>query len=1035
MWTTLRGPSHGGQRQFHRHCSMMWSSLVDTDGVRKTAEAVPPPPPPPPAGHELADDPAADLDRRTDAAQAHDDGFAVPGAAGASETEYVYEAAFEEASEGGEEGEGARLLRDLRAFKSEYTKQHGNVQNHIGLLDSKITSATERIELSINDMIQHFEDFYMSHEASNSSTPTTRSRSKSRVAFEVIKAKKRRKLIFSEYLEARFNPNNPHRAHRQSMIEALNPVIGAEDLKPLDGCSEATRNLLATALKGCCLLRHSPEQELQQVMWQMTPLDVEQDETVVCEGALCVIEHGMLSVATTEDPTDTERADGDAQNMLRAGDSFGDLGLFLGGAFSWTVFALEDTRLWLLKHRSYRSFLIKEAFDNRNKLILFLRRVPMLEPLGHEAIHNLAEALTNRTYLEGEVIIKQGDNPENFYLILSGTVKCTKTNDKDDEEVFLCNLGKSDFFGELALLNDNPRAASVTATADVDCLVLAKADFHEIIGSLKEVLEERSKMRLFQHSLTALKGATDFRLQEMVSVSKDVVATKDQVVMQQGDASKAFFLIRNGTLKVSQWSKTLKSHVTLGALHTGRYFGEQGLLNPDGVSSATVTVTSDTAELLEMQAGDFKRLMQPFFEAQYETHGIDRYDGRGMNALSIGSGVELWPDGEPNRSGAGGGAPGISGEQSAAEQQLPPPVPGMVDRPVPSLARNEFEIISSIRRGTFGMVCLAQTMQHQDVVDYQLQCFEKATLTVMEQRHLAQREKAALTRVRHAYIQSMFFTAADRNQLFILKENLHSPCVDAWSVLYLEGCDPMTPLVPRNDHGGLATNIVTQWCTMIVSAIEHLHKHHVLYRGLRPESVMVTWEGKIKLTDFTLSKVLTKQATEDDPETIDETFTLCGTPEYLAPEQILSHGHGLSVDYWCFGVLIYELMNGSPPFFSDRLTGDDGVLTRILQCQRYLKFPLGFEAHARSIIRKLMQPTPGLRLGALKSGVKDIKEHMFFALHGSTDWEPIDEGQMSAIYRPSEEMEELFVDSLGEFDEAVPQYQSLSSNETVFANF
>lgn len=85
-------------------------------------------------------------------------------------------------------------------------------------------------------------------------------------------------------------------------------------------------------------------------------------------------------------------------------------------------------------------------------------------------------------------------------------------------------------------------------------------------------------------------------------------------------------------------------------------------------------------------------------------------------------------------------------------------------------------------------------------------------------------------------------------------------------------------------------------------ALEHLHKHNIVYRDLKPENILMDAEGHIKLTDFGLAKVLTNHD--------DRTHTFCGTPEYLAPEVLLQKGHGKPVDWWSFGTTVYEMIVG-----------------------------------------------------------------------------------------------------------------------------
>jgi serine/threonine protein kinase len=92
----------------------------------------------------------------------------------------------------------------------------------------------------------------------------------------------------------------------------------------------------------------------------------------------------------------------------------------------------------------------------------------------------------------------------------------------------------------------------------------------------------------------------------------------------------------------------------------------------------------------------------------------------------------------------------------------------------------------------------------------------------------------------------------------------------------------------------------------VILALNYLHSMGIIYRDLKPENVLLDEEGHIKLTDFGLSKKFFPE------ENI--TYSMCGTPEYLAPEILKASGHTQAADYWSFGILIYEMLNGSPPF-------------------------------------------------------------------------------------------------------------------------
>jgi protein kinase A len=154
----------------------------------------------------------------------------------------------------------------------------------------------------------------------------------------------------------------------------------------------------------------------------------------------------------------------------------------------------------------------------------------------------------------------------------------------------------------------------------------------------------------------------------------------------------------------------------------------------------------------------------------------------------------------------------------------------------------------------------------------------------------------------------------------------------------------------------------------ITLAIAYLHEQNVIYRDLKLENLMLDRHGHIKITDFGFAKKV--------PE---RTFTLCGTPEYLAPEIIQSKGHGKAVDWWALGILIYEMLVGYPPFFDE---SPFRIYEKILEGK--IVFPKWVDARAKDLIKGLLTTDHTKRLGTLKRGVADIKGHKWFA---GVDWD------------------------------------------------
>ena len=142
-------------------------------------------------------------------------------------------------------------------------------------------------------------------------------------------------------------------------------------------------------------------------------------------------------------------------------------------------------------------------------------------------------------------------------------------------------------------------------------------------------------------------------------------------------------------------------------------------------------------------------------------------------------------------------------------------------------------------------------------------------------------------------------------------------------------------------------------------------------------------QGFVKIVDLGLAKQIQQG----------KTWTMCGTPDYLAPEIILNEGHDYSVDYWALGVLIYEMVTGWPPFYADEPMK---TYEKIVACA--VSFPVYITRQLSDLVSKLLSTQPGRRLGNLKGGISDIMKHKWF---GSFDWAGLDALTIPAPYVPT----------------------------------
>jgi serine/threonine protein kinase len=147
-------------------------------------------------------------------------------------------------------------------------------------------------------------------------------------------------------------------------------------------------------------------------------------------------------------------------------------------------------------------------------------------------------------------------------------------------------------------------------------------------------------------------------------------------------------------------------------------------------------------------------------------------------------------------------------------------------------------------------------------------------------------------------------------------------------------------------------------------AFDHLHERHVIFRDLKPENLLVTDKGHMKLTDMGLAKVV-----------LGKTFTTCGTPDYFAPEIIGGKGHTDAVDWWMLGILGFELMSGHPPFES---ATPIQIYSKVQKGINKVPFPKNCKGDCETLVKGLCHATPTERLPCRKGGTANVKSHAFF---------------------------------------------------------
>ena len=195
------------------------------------------------------------------------------------------------------------------------------------------------------------------------------------------------------------------------------------------------------------------------------------------------------------------------------------------------------------------------------------------------------------------------------------------------------------------------------------------------------------------------------------------------------------------------------------------------------------------------------------------------------------------------------------------------------------------------------------------------------------------------------------------------------------------GGELMTYLLPNiRKRKGFTESITRFYAASVVLAFEQLHSLMIAYRDLKPENIVLNKKGYGVVVDFGLAKEIDEG----------QTYTYCGTPDYMAPEIIRGTGHDWAVDDWTLGIFLFEMTNGTAPFYAR----NPSIRNRkILKGFENVRIPPHFSPGLTSLITSLLTSDQSKRLGRTQNGVKGIINHRWFA---GFDWEAFKEQTLEA---------------------------------------
>uniref|UniRef100_A0A0K8TGS8 protein kinase C n=3 Tax=Lygus hesperus TaxID=30085 RepID=A0A0K8TGS8_LYGHE len=307
-------------------------------------------------------------------------------------------------------------------------------------------------------------------------------------------------------------------------------------------------------------------------------------------------------------------------------------------------------------------------------------------------------------------------------------------------------------------------------------------------------------------------------------------------------------------------------------------------------------------------------------------------------------------------------------EGSQGDGRVTPPAP-----PAKTLPRfrtytiTDFQFLKVLGKGSFGKVLLAELKGSQCY--YAVKCLKKDVVLEDDDVECTMIERKVLALgTGHPYFCHLFCTFQTESHLFFVME-------------YLNGGDLMFHI---QQSGRFDEGRARFYAAEIVSALAFLHKLGIVYRDLKLDNVLLDFDGHVRIADFGMCKL---QIYLDKT-----TDTFCGTPDYMAPEVIKGLKYNQCVDWWSFGILLYELLVGQSPFSG---CDEDHLFWSI--CNERPHMPRHLSQPAVSILRDLLEKDWKKRLGSSEFGSQDVMNHSFF---DGMKWHLLERRQVDPPYKP-----------------------------------